>query len=390
MRMQSPASSGLLPASYSRRRRNRPNESLGVNGSTTVDNSYNYAVSDTYNSYYHNVDQPPPATYEDTGGNINDASNTSHHLGLTSRRSPSRQRLYALATYTDIDNNKSSDDDTSENDENNINYRHNNRTNDAYEQGYEDVLDKPLKLSDFLINDRCYQRYLSEGKRGSYRGIGPGKNSSNSSSSIMDPTFLAKVCAGASFVGMLFLIFVAILMETQPLYIRGVSIKVDANNNDDGTYRFRKETSNALKAAAAYFLTMVFSLIYLQAREMNLELRNPVIGRICHLRRLIISTYFRYRRRHYDDIPDGTSSLLFGGNSTSSSTSGSILPLHGSSNGGDKLLKSRRRKKRSSKRKSQDIHDTSSDGGAIEGVLGKIKSWGIGGGSSKSGRKKDR
>ena len=375
--MQSPASSGLLPASYSRRRRNRPNESL-ANGSTTVDNSNNYAVSDTYDSYYHNIDQPPPATYEDTGG-------------ITSRRSTSRQRLYALANYTNIDNsNKSSDDDTSENDENNINYRHNNRTNDAYEQGYEDVLDKPLKLSDFLINDRCYQRYLSEGKRGSYRGIGPGKNSSNSSSGIMDPTFLAKVCAGASFVGMLFLIFVAILMETQPLYIRGVSIKVDANNNDDGTYRFRKETSNALKAAAAYFLTMVFSLIYLQAREMNLELRNPIIGRVCHLRRLVVSTYFRYRRRHYDDIPDGTSSLLFGGNSTSSSTSGSILPLHGSSNGGDKLLKSRRRKKRSSKRKSQDTHDTSSDRGAIEGVLGKIKSWGIGGGSSKSGRKKDR
>jgi len=349
MRMQSPASSGLLPASYSRRRRNRPNESL-------VEVSHNNGVSSA--SYYNRGVEAP--TYGDGGG--------SDGVGRSPRRSLSgRTPLYTLASY---DDNKSSDD--SENDENDGS--RSNARGDAYEEGYEDVLDKPLKLSDFLINDRCYQRHLLEGKRRSYRGIG-GRNAPIGSSDMgfMDPSFLAKVSAGASFVGMLFLIFVAILMETQPLFIRGVSVK--SVTGDDGTYRFRKETSNALKAAAAYFLTMVLSLVYLQAKDMNLEL-NPAIGRICHLRRLFVSTYFRYRRRHYDAIPDGHNS--FGG------ASGSILPMH--DNGEDQLLKSRRRRKRRSRRKDEG----DGGGGAIEGVLGKIKSWGIGGGSSRTGRKKDR
>jgi len=347
--MQSPASSGLLPASYSRRRR-RSNEPLAEPGTSNGGSA----------SYYNrgSIDLP---TYGDSGGSDNTT-------GLSPRRSPSsRKPLYTLVSY---DENKSSDD--AENDENDR--HHGNVRIDAYEEGYEDVLEKPLKLSDFLINDRCYQRNLLEGKRGSYRGIGSkNRRSGSSDKGFMDPSFLAKVCAGASFVGMLFLIFVAILMETQPLFIKGVSVK--STSGDDGTYRFRKETSNALKAAAAYFLTMVFSLIYLQAMDMNIEL-NPAIGRICHLRRMIVSTYFRYRRRHYDDIPDGHDS--FGG------ASGSILPMH--SNGEDKMLKSRRRRKRRSQHKDGD----DSDGSAMEGVLGKIKSWGIGGGSSKTGKKKDK
>ncbi|KAL7553537.1 hypothetical protein ACHAWF_016818 [Thalassiosira exigua] len=345
MRMQSPASSGLLPASYSRRRRNRPNESL-------VEGSQNGGGS----AYYHHGNDPSPAPA---------GYGESDRAGLSPRRTNSARRpLYTLASSFDA--NQSSDH--SENDENDK--RRSNVRMDAYEEGYEDVLDKPLKLSDFLINDRCYQRYLMEGKRASYRGIG-GKNATiGSSKGFLDPSFLAKVCAGASFVGMLFLIFVAIILETQPLYIKGVSVK--STTGDDGTYRFRKETSNALKAAAAYFLTMVLSLIYLQTKDMNLEL-NPAIGRICHLRRLIVSSYFRYRRRHYDDIPDGNSS--FG------PTSGSILPMH---TGGDKGR--RRVKKRRHRRKDGD----GGGSGSIGGVLGKIKSWGVGGGSSRTGRKKDR
>jgi len=317
-----------------------------------VNGSSNSGGTTTATPYY---DQPP-AIYED---GICDRSGPSPRRSLSGRKP-----LYTLASY---DDGKSSDD--SENDENDK--RRVNVRMDAYEQGYEDVLDKPLKLSDFLINDRCYQRNLLEGKRASYRGIG-GKNAKFGSSDkgFMDPSFLAKVCAGSSFVGMLFLIFVAILMETQPLYIKGVSAK--STIGDDGTYRFRKETSNALKAAAAYFLSMVFSLIYLQAKDMNLEL-NPAMGRICHLRRMIVTTYFRYRRRHYADIPDS-----FEG------ASGSILPMH--SSGGDKMLKSRKRKKRSSRHKEGEDSGTS----AMEGVMGKIKSWGIGKGSSRTGRKKDR
>ena len=382
MRRQSPSSSGLLPASYSRRRRGRPNESLQAGENYNGANITQQQHSSTYNSYYSTNND----TYEDVGSVS--SGNNDNNFGLRTRGSPTRQ------TYTDIDsqqhqyNDYDSDD---ENDENNYNRNnsHYNNNNDVYEQGYEDVLDKPLKLSDFLINDRCYQRYLLEGKRSSYRGIINGvKANDGNNKGFMDPIFLAKVSTFCSFIGMLFLLFVAIIIETQPLYIKGVKVYSSNQNEQDIEYRFRKETSNALKASAAYFLTMVLSIIYIQAPSLEL---NPAMGRICHLKRLVVSTYFRYRRRHYDAIPDNGSSI-FGG--VSSSTSGSILPTHSSSaNGseGDKLLKSRRRKKRSSKRKSQDGKHDDDDRGGGGGVLGKIKSWGImGGGSSQTVRKKDR
>jgi len=421
MRRESPSSSGLLPSSYSRRRRNnnRPNESL------TMADGQHYQTTTSTNTYEEvgNVN----VGSSNSNSNSNDGTSNNNYLGLTSRRTPTRHQIkqpstFAMAAYNNFHTTKSSDDDdddddddgnNSENDENNNRQQYNNHNNNNnnriiddsqyYDDGYEDVLDKPLKLSDFLINDKCYQRYLSEGKRSSYRGITNGKITQSSSDNnsnnkgFMDPIFLAKVCAGASFVGMIFLIFVAIIMETQPLYIKGVSVVIQNNNNNDNANadynsyngRFRKETSNALKAAAAYFLTMVCSLIYLQAREMNIELnQHPTIGRICHLRRLIVSTYFRYRRRHYDTIPDNDH--------------GCILPLHNSTGitstsnkEGDLLLKSRRRKKRTSKRRNQENQSDggsgsgSSGGGAMMGgILGKITK--ILGGSSQSGRKKDR
>ena len=126
----------------------------------------------------------------------------------------------------------------------------------------------------------------------------------------MDPSFLANVCARYSFVGMVFLIFVAIIMETQPLFLRGVSVRSHSSSSssslssgigDDDSTRggFRRETSNALKASAAYFLAAVVSLVYLQVRDANLELECPALfGRACHARRLVASAYFRYRRRH--------------------------------------------------------------------------------------------
>ena len=416
MRRESPSSSGLLPSSYSRRRRNnnRPNESLTMDGQ-------HYQTTTSSTNTYEEVGNVNVGSSNSTSTSNDGTSSSNNYLGLTSRRTPTRHQIkqpstFAMAAYNNFHTTKSSSDedddddndgDNSENDENNnrqqYNHNHNNNNNriiddSYYDDGYEDVLDKPLKLSDFSINDKCYQRYLSEGKRSSYRGITIGKITQSSSSSsdkgFMDPIFLAKVCAGASFVGMIFLIFVAIIMETQPLYIKGVSVVINNNNDnanaDYNNGRFRKETSNALKAAAAYFLTMVCSLIYLQAREMNIELnQHPTIGRICHLRRLIVSTYFRYRRRHYDTIPDNDH--------------GSILPLHnstgttstGSSKEGDLLLKSRRRKKRTSKRRNQEnqsdsVGGSGSGGGGamMGGILGKITK--ILGGSSQSGRKKDR
>ena len=314
----------------------------------------------------------------------------------------------------------------------------------AYERGYEDVLDKPPKLSDFLINDHCYQRHLLEGKRSVYRGIRGGgegtrihnsgvsssvtNGTSSSSSSSSSGAFLAKLCAGYSFVAMLFLIFISILLETQPLYINGISVKkkMAASSSsssfgeekyyyDEEDYKFRRETSNALKAAAAYFLLMVLSLSYIQVKDMNSDLmihHTAIVGRVCHVRRLVVSAYCRYRRRHYDSIPDGHHHR---DDNDGHHDGGlvSILPMmHSSSGENTQLLPSssssrQRKNRRNSPRNQLDVEAGSSSGGAgnggggvagtgamivVEGVLGKLKSWGIGGGgsSSRRGRKKDK
>lgn len=165
------------------------------------------------------------------------------------------------------------------------------------------------------------------------------------------------------------------MLELQPLYIKGVAAK--SNISNDGSYRFKKETSNALKAAAAYFLTMVLSLIYLQVKDLNLEV-NPHIGRICHLRRVISSAYFRYRRRHYDSIPDNSPHLPH-------KSFGPTLPLH-NSHKDDRMLVSRRRTK-----KNNASHSLGDDeGNAMGGVFSFFQRLGLGGGSSAKGRKKNR
>ncbi len=324
----------------------------------------------------------------------------------------------------------------------------------AYECGYEDVLDKPPKLSDFLINDHCYQRHLLEGKRGVYRGIRGGgarmnktgassvASSSSSSSaakhhgttSSSGGIFLAKLCAGYSFVGMIFLIFISILLETQPLYISGISVKEKTSSSlkegkdyyypdeDEENFKFRQETSNALKAAAAYFLLMVLSLSYTQVQDMNFELMHyhtALVGRVCHVRRLVVSAYCRYRRRHYDCIPDGHHRDDADNGSHGHYDDGvlvSFLPMHHHTGENTQLLSSsvsnsRQRKNRRNSPRHQldvDVGDSGNDvagiggggtgGGSVmvvvEGFLGKLKSWGIGGGgggsSSRRGRKKDK
>jgi hypothetical protein len=334
--------------------------------------------------------------------------------------------------------------DSLENDENDhrINSNNSNRMSSMesscayYDRGYEDVLDKPPALSDFLINDHCYQRHLLEGKRSVYMGIRGGgsggikRNNTGSSvkngTSSSSGTFLAKLCAGYSFVAMLFLIFISILLETQPLYITGISVKKKSSllseegigigeyPYDEENYKFRRETSNALKAAAAYFLLIVLSLSYIQAKEMNLDMsyHTSIFGRVCHVRRLFVAAYCRYRRRHYDSIPDGNHP---DDNDSHGGSSVSILPMHHHQHHTGEttqLLSSssrQRKNRRSSPRNNQlDVEVGSSIGNAgnggggiggggatavVEGVLGKLKSWGIGGGggsSSRTGRKKDK
>lgn len=391
MRMQSPSSSGLLPASYSRRRRNRPNDSSNSN-----------------NAMYEEIPSAPSTPSNYTPQHYDISNNGGVGGGRTIQNFTS---IYStdlsipLSTSNNNINNKggkNSDDENDENDQRNNNNNNNrldlssNSDYDSYDDGYEDVLDKPPKLSDFVINDSCYQRYLLEGKRGKYKGLKGSATIDGNNKGIMDPTFLAKVCAISSFIGMLFLIWVAVMMETQPLYIKGVSPKSNygggGNGNDDEQpYRFRKETSNALKAAAAYFLTMVLSVIYLQVKDMNLEIINPALmGRLCHLKRLMISTYFRWRRRHYDDIPDNNHSRYSYGGSD-------VLPMQ-QRNLDDGTLKSRRTNNNNRRRKKGSEHISllhspdrggisgGGGGGAVGGFLGKL----FGKGGSKTKRKKDR
>jgi len=382
MRMQSPSSTGLLPASYSRRRRVRTNEAQS-------------------NAMYEEIPSAPttPSNYYDLNNGGNNGNGSPQRRTIQNFTS-----IYSTDSSSLTANNKegkSSDDENDENDQ-----RRNNRLDlssnsdyDSYDDEYEDVLDKPPKLSDFVINDSCYRRYLLEGKRGKYKGLRGMNIDANASKGIMDPAFLAKVCAFSSCVGMLFLIWVAVMMETQPLYIKGVSPKSNyGGDGDDQTYRFRKETSNALKAAAAYFLTMVLSVIYLQVKDMNLEIMNPaLVGRLCHLKRIMVLTYFRWRRRHYDDIPDNNHQFVgvnysSGGNDT--------LPMQHRNNGDDGTLKSRRSNSNNRRRKNgSSDHGLSlpsgidrggssggGGGGSAGGFLGKL----FGGGGSKTKRKKDR
>lgn len=160
----SPASTGLLPASYSRRRRARPNDASDPSSSA--------------NSTYQEVmDVEIP-------------------IGALSP-SHATKKKYSF-------------DDT-ENDENDVSIHNRNYNRPCpYEEGYEDVLPKPPPLSDFLVNDRNYQSYLIGGRKNgaaAYRGLrGRGMLESGGRSWYSEPAFLARVCAGCSFVGMVFLV----------------------------------------------------------------------------------------------------------------------------------------------------------------------------------------
>lgn len=339
MRLQSPASTGLLPASYSRRRRNNRNgEGLSEGGAS------------------YREDESSASTYD----NIPEVGS----LGHRQRRggSPSKPRLQTIPS-------SSGDGDIpeydSENDEND-GHRGNEMLNPY---STEDVMPKPPKLSDFLVDDSSYRRFLVEGGRGAkFRGLrARGNYLTDEPSWFLDPSFLSKLCAGLSFVAMLFLIFVAVIMEVQPLYIKGVSVKPAVA--DDGSYRLRKESSNAIKAATAYFVTMVLSLVYLQAKDANLDV-NPQLGRICHLRRMVTATYFRHRRRNYSDIPESYHNV---GRGSAGGVPGATLPTH-HHQGEDRTAKGRKRPKK---------------GGVTFGdIFEKISLW-TGRGSS-SGRKKDK
>jgi len=145
-------------------------------------------------------------------------------------------------------------------------------------------------LKELMASDEDYSKFLSP-QLGSHGGI-------DSKSQEM----CARICAGFSFIAILFLTFVGILIEVQPLYIKGIQLQ----KKEDGMHTVAK---TSFKAAAAYFLVMILSIIYAQNHD---RFRWEIFRRIknaIHMRQHFAVAYNSYRRRKYNDIPENTNSV---------------------------------------------------------------------------------
>ena len=193
---------------------------------------------------------------------------------------------------------------------------------------------RDLLLSKYMVSDREYEQFLLYG-----RGSGDPAPGFDCGGGRITGRMAARTCAGWSFVGMMFLLWAGCMIELQPLYIKGINYnegfvdRSDGSNGgggdaDDfygedgrvGTYyskngrkkiplpHLRRESKTALKAAAAYFLTMVFSIICVVNYEQMGELAATLYRLIVQLnvRRRMEVTYYKYRRRHYTEIPDAS------------------------------------------------------------------------------------
>lgn len=132
-----------------------------------------------------------------------------------------------------------------------------------------------------IIPDSSYQAYLK------------GRSLKRKRRAPVDKICFAKFCAFFSWVAILFLLFVGILIDTQPMYIQGVLIKSEQSGENDKAQTFydlsqseRLPTaSTAYQAAFFYFLTGCVSLAY----AYNFHF------------------WFNSRMRQYHDIPDADS-----------------------------------------------------------------------------------
>jgi hypothetical protein len=140
-----------------------------------------------------------------------------------------------------------------------------------------------------VIPDSSYQAYLM------------GRPFQKKEKSLIDKICFAKFCAAFSWVAVMFLVFIGILIDCQPLFIQGVLPKhVQFTTGDRKpqifyavVYNERLEpASHAYQAAFAYFLTGCFSLAYIYD-----------IGDRWG--------WFKNRRRRslYSDIPDADSTV---------------------------------------------------------------------------------
>lgn len=132
-----------------------------------------------------------------------------------------------------------------------------------------------------MIPDSSYQAYLK------------GRSLKRKRRSLVDKICFAKFCALFSWIGTMFLLFVGILIDTQPMYIQGVLIKNEQYGENQKAETFydlsqseRLPTaSTAYYTAFFYFLTLCASLAY----AYNFHF------------------WFNSRMRQYHDIPDADS-----------------------------------------------------------------------------------
>lgn len=84
-------------------------------------------------------------------------------------------------------------------------------------------------------------------------------------------------------------------------------------STDDGEYmnnmkdnKMHELAKTSFKTAAAYLFTMVLCIFYVRKRGkiVNISIRHQFIKRKLQLRQCFGSLFYRYRRRHYSDIPD--------------------------------------------------------------------------------------
>ncbi|CAB9521443.1 expressed unknown protein [Seminavis robusta] len=117
---------------------------------------------------------------------------------------------------------------------------------------------------------------------------------------VLNPICCANTCAGFSFVGFLFLVFIGILLDTQPLFISGTlpsAIKEYDGGKTATIYFVTAErlpsSSNAYQASFAYLATLLACLYYVHNERLD-------------------------KRRAYQDIPDAAS--------TAGMVGGDVLP----------------------------------------------------------------
>jgi len=207
---------------------------------------------------------------------------------------------------------------------------------DTYPLRHDDA-PSSLPLSMFMVSDREYQEYQDFLLTGRTKD----RNENGCCGTNCGADDAGRCCAGFSFVAMVFLIFVGTLIEKQPIYLKGVK-QISGNPqrgrvlsskglkhenkyqsqrkmeevqwryrsstqyvDGPGGFKMRDESSNAFKASAAYFLTMVLSLIYTQNYDrINSTTVSMIAKAPLYIYGVIKSAYLQYRRRHYMDIPE--------------------------------------------------------------------------------------